>query len=320
MKTILSIIIPYYDAEKTIERTLMSIQKMKRDSFFLFDVVIIDDGSSTVFPKNLLNNYDFVCKSYRTENNGPLLARCFGIEKTNNEYVYFLDSDDELCDTFFIDFCEQYREKRADIILVDFYKHGNITYENSERPQTIDDHYYIRHLAGIADLGYAVTQIFKRRFFTSSIKNELAQNKVRFSEDLLFWIKIFQQNRNYSSLKYPAYIYNVSSNSISTSFDYLKICDIVHVLNERFNFVLKYGKRYNSCCFFDDVVSQVCYLRKIISFHITKKEKAKCLQIFQNINFIDEMVKRKTFSLSLQNKLFFWIIKTERRHFLKHSV
>ena len=101
MKTILSIIIPYYDAEKTIERTLMSIQKMKRDSFFLFDVVIIDDGSSTVFPKKLLNNYDFVCKTYRTENNGPLLARCFGIEKTNNEYVYFLDSDDELCDTFF---------------------------------------------------------------------------------------------------------------------------------------------------------------------------------------------------------------------------
>lgn len=315
MENILSIVIPYFNAKNTIERAFVSIDKMQRDPLFSFDVIVVDDGSTEDFPKHLLNRYNFTCSIYKVKNNGPLLARCFGIEKAKSKYIYFLDADDELRETFFVDFCEQYRKEDVDIFLVDFYRCGSVVCPHREKPALIDDKYYIRHLAGTADLGYAVTQIFKKDIFTPNIKEEFMKNKIRFSEDLLFWIRIYKKNRKYSSLEYPSYIYNINNNSVSASLNYSKICDIVYVLNARYYFVLEHEENYNIRAFYKDVVAQICFLRKAIGFYVKKKEKRRCLSIFQKIIFIDEMINCGKYSLSIKNKFFFFIIKMERRHF-----
>ena len=119
-KKILSIIIPFFNSEKTINRTLDSILKMKKSELtYFFEVIIVDDGSKNIF--KLDKTYEKLdIKLFRISNSGPMSARCYGINKSSGEYIYFCDSDDELSETFFEDMCKAYTSK-PDIILVDFF-------------------------------------------------------------------------------------------------------------------------------------------------------------------------------------------------------
>ncbi len=89
-----SVIIPAYNAEKTIAK---SIQSLKEQTFKDFEVIIVDDGSidqtETVIRDTIKNDSRF---SYeRQKNGGPSVARNKGISKAVGEFLTFLDSDDK---------------------------------------------------------------------------------------------------------------------------------------------------------------------------------------------------------------------------------
>jgi glycosyltransferase involved in cell wall biosynthesis len=90
----IDVIIPAFNAHKTIEETLFSIasQTIKEN----IKVTIINDGGK---------NYDKIIQYFKNfikieeiyiENSGPSIARQFGLEKTNNPYIIFIDADDVL--------------------------------------------------------------------------------------------------------------------------------------------------------------------------------------------------------------------------------
>jgi len=88
-----SIILPVYNASKTIARTLDSIVNQ---TFKDFEVIIIDDGSNDDTAK-ICFKYAETDKRFRyyfQQNNGVSSARNKGIELSNGEFVAFIDSDD----------------------------------------------------------------------------------------------------------------------------------------------------------------------------------------------------------------------------------
>ena len=97
----IDIIIPAYNAHKTIGRALMSIlRQLNRNDI---KVLIVDDGSD--------ETYDEIIKSFsslldikvkRINNSGPGKARQVGINSTENEYIVFLDADDTLYNEYSI--------------------------------------------------------------------------------------------------------------------------------------------------------------------------------------------------------------------------
>lgn len=96
--TELSIIIPAYNVEKYIRKTLLSLINQTVQTFEI--VVVIDgatDGTYTV-AKAILDNYGF--ESYKLielqHNSGVSIARNKGLETASGEYVLFLDGDDYL--------------------------------------------------------------------------------------------------------------------------------------------------------------------------------------------------------------------------------
>ena len=99
---ILSIIIPIYNVENTIELTLRSLLAQ---SFNDFEIIIIDDGSTdgsyelvnSILKESHFTNYQII----RQTNQGVSVARNFGIEKAQSKYVYFLDGDDFVVNDFF---------------------------------------------------------------------------------------------------------------------------------------------------------------------------------------------------------------------------
>lgn len=90
----LSIIIPYYNADKWLGRMLDSLlrQDMPQDDY---EIIIVDDGSKDepVVLTDYVQRYSNI-KYVRQNNAGPGSARNTGIAVAKGEYVFFCDSDD----------------------------------------------------------------------------------------------------------------------------------------------------------------------------------------------------------------------------------
>ena len=89
----ISIIVPVYNAEKTIDRCVNSIFKQ---TYKDYEVVLVNDGS-TDNSLALCENLASGCAHVRVidkANGGVSSARNAGLEQAAGEYVCFIDSDD----------------------------------------------------------------------------------------------------------------------------------------------------------------------------------------------------------------------------------
>lgn len=91
----LSIIVPVYKTEKTLERCVRSI--LSQD-FGDFELLLVDDGSpdSGGALADSMAHKDARIKVFHKENGGLSDARNYGLDRCRGEYITFADSDDEL--------------------------------------------------------------------------------------------------------------------------------------------------------------------------------------------------------------------------------
>lgn len=93
MSSVVSIIVPVYNAEKTLNRCVDSILNQ---TFHNWELLLIDDGSSDHSGK-ICDQYaakDRRVKVFHKENRGVSSARNYGIKLAKGEWVIFIDSDD----------------------------------------------------------------------------------------------------------------------------------------------------------------------------------------------------------------------------------
>lgn len=95
-----SVIIPIYQAERTIRRCLDSLLDQPHDNV---EIILVNDGST--------DNSGEICKEFANknacihyfekENAGVSAARNYGIGRASGEYLLFVDSDDYVTPDFF---------------------------------------------------------------------------------------------------------------------------------------------------------------------------------------------------------------------------
>lgn len=88
-----SIIIPIYNSEKYIEKT---VQSLLNQTYSKFEILLINDGSkdkSNLICEKIAKK-DSRIKFFDRENKGVSNTRNFGIEKSRYEFLCFLDADD----------------------------------------------------------------------------------------------------------------------------------------------------------------------------------------------------------------------------------
>jgi len=99
---LLSIIIPCYNTEKYIGKTIESIQNQ---SFIDWELIIVNDGSTDNSLSEITKYQieDGRIQVYSIQNGGVNKARNFGYTKVNadSKYVHFMDSDDFLAVNFY---------------------------------------------------------------------------------------------------------------------------------------------------------------------------------------------------------------------------
>jgi len=84
----ISFVIPLYNAEKTIGRTLESLKAVEYENF---EVIVVDD-CSTDSSAEIVKKYD--CQLVSSEKKlGAAVARNLGVERARGDIIFFIDSD-----------------------------------------------------------------------------------------------------------------------------------------------------------------------------------------------------------------------------------
>jgi glycosyltransferase involved in cell wall biosynthesis len=89
--SIVSVIIPAYNAEKTILATLESVQ---RQTLSDFELIVIDDGSTDHTVDLAKTLQDPRLKIFSYQNGGVSVARNRGIQHASGDFISFIDADD----------------------------------------------------------------------------------------------------------------------------------------------------------------------------------------------------------------------------------
>ena len=111
---ILSIIIPYYNAEAYIYDLLNCLEpQITKD----VEVILVDDGSQEPFD----NCYDDWLKVIRQENAGPSAARNTGIEAATGKYISFIDADDMVSEKYIALILDKIRTEKFDYCFMSWH-------------------------------------------------------------------------------------------------------------------------------------------------------------------------------------------------------
>ena len=91
----ISVIIPLFNKECIIERSMQSVLSQ---SFTDFELIIVDDGSTDGSSDVVKGINDERIVFIEQENGGPGKARNTGVNHSKGEWILFLDADDELAE------------------------------------------------------------------------------------------------------------------------------------------------------------------------------------------------------------------------------
>lgn len=124
MNSLVTFILPVYNAENTLKKCLDSILKQ---TYCDYEVIIVDDGSVDDSGK-ICDSYSLNDNRFRVvhkENAGVASARQLGVSLASGEYVIHIDSDDWIESNMLSDMMNEIGD--ADILVSDYYyntKHG----------------------------------------------------------------------------------------------------------------------------------------------------------------------------------------------------
>lgn len=215
---ILTVIMPVYNVEKYVEKSIKSVlnQTMKD-----FELIIVNDGSTD-------NSVD-ICEKYASidnriryfvrENRGVSAARNFAIKKsTNSKYITFIDSDDWIEADFYEKAMKYVNDNDLDMCITGYViEEGKNIFINLKKKK-----------ADIMDSSEALIEIFKSRYYTGSLcdtffkKDILLElslvERLRYHEDFLFKVECINNSNKIGYFPLYKYHYVMRSTSVSHTF------------------------------------------------------------------------------------------------------
>lgn len=218
--TLLTIIIPFFNSSIKSEKLFSSIDLYLKDCNQSHDIefIIVNDGSNTKerdFLIDRFKNHSFgKIKIIHQENTGPGGARNHGLSFSNSEYVWFVDSDDNIDLHVALKTLKYLKKTGTDYDFVDF----KIIEKNKSRStMSIPSGSYhnpsqTTRLEVIKNLGRIWSKIFNRSFL---IKEKLEYPSYCFYEDNYLGILISIKVKRFHLSDEVAYIHQTDNQSIT---------------------------------------------------------------------------------------------------------
>lgn len=135
---LISIVIPAYKAERFIGSLLKNISEQISKDALPCEVIVVNDGSpdrTKEICEAYSNSFNFI-RLINQNNKGESGARNTGIENSNGDYIYFLDSDDFIREGSLKHFVETITSKPN----IDFYCFAYTSTENGLQSRNYSNH------------------------------------------------------------------------------------------------------------------------------------------------------------------------------------
>lgn len=185
----ISVIIPLYNKEDIIERSMRSILTQ---NYHDFEVIIVNDGSTDRSAEIVQSIKDPRIRYFEQENGGPSKARNFGVKHAKGEYIVTIDADDELAENalqFFYNYSRIHPE--ADMFIGEVcMQHSGKRYLKQEyREGFLKDNFKARFHKQIVPCSGTV--MYKKEILISTPLDE----RLRRYEDLERLLRLFRFSR-----------------------------------------------------------------------------------------------------------------------------
>ena len=219
MKYKFSIIIPCYNIEKYISKTLESVFNQ---TFKDFEIILINDGSKDNTGE-ILDDYSKKYKRIKVvhkENEGVSEARNIGIRNATGEYIYFLDGDDLIESTLLERANEVFKNDKIEIFSFGF----NMVYEDGKIKRRYSEEEYDSKIINSKEfLSLFFNKKAGQHMCSFIVKKDIIENKIFFTkglergEDLEFQIKMLLRDVNLFYDKTPFFKYVSRNGSVVQS-------------------------------------------------------------------------------------------------------
>lgn len=213
----ISVIVPIYNSEKTLKRTIKSIINQ---SYTNLEIILVNDGSK--------DNSLEICKEFENHdsriividqsNKGVGEARNKGMDVASGEFISFIDSDDTIDNNFYEELYSTAIETTADIVesgVEVILPSNNIIfpYEKEKKINVSDNKEYMKHYL---DFSYNVSvwgKIYKKELIGTT-----RFPKLNINEDFIFLWEIVKKTKKFcENLNINYYYFLNKDKSLSKS-------------------------------------------------------------------------------------------------------
>ena len=201
----LSVIIPVYCAEATLDRCVESVLKQHVDDM---EVILVDDGSPDNCPKmcDRWAEKDLRIRVIHQPNGGLSDARNAGIDIAKGDYMTFVDSDDWISD----DTYPSLLDKMADIEILEFTIADRLLLKDNIYDNIYD--YWLKETA--YSHTYACNKIYRRRLF-----DDIRYPKGRVFEDVYTFPSLLRKAKKVATTSLGCYHYWKNPSGITAKAD-----------------------------------------------------------------------------------------------------
>lgn len=216
MDELISVIIPCYNAEDTIDR---SIESVIEQTYHRWELIIVDDGSSdnSMQRINFWSTQDtriIVCSQ---KNAGVSAARNKAIRMSSGEYLAFLDADDWYESDFLEELYRALKEKNADIACsayrIENERMGHDVLAKKKKNVFKGKECIQQFLFENSVRGFVWNKLFK----SSAICKVEFRNDLKLCEDMYFLCEAYSQNWVMAYLNRALYHYWINGTGATQS-------------------------------------------------------------------------------------------------------
>ena len=280
---LLSIIVPIYNSENSLENCIRSIEKQEYSNY---ELILINDGSTDNSLKicEKLAQKNEKIKIINKKNTGVSDTRNRGIEIAKGKYIQFVDSDDEVCSTLSKKLIELIRKNNADMGIC-----GYTIIKKSKKIEKINKNINCNYDLYCLYEKYLLHPIWNKIYIKEKITNKFDID-ISLGEDILFNIEYLMNNGKIVFLPENLYKYK-NDGEISLSSMYFE--NTIYVSNLIYTKIDELYKKYYGNNYKRDSINKIfyhCIMNNINNISINKKlnyiEKRKMIR--ENLKTLKE--------------------------------
>lgn len=206
----ISIIIPVYNAEKYLERSVESVLSALND--VKGEILLIDNGSSDKSVQIIAKyqkKYPKIVRDLVCKRRGAGAVRNFGVKKAQGEYIWFVDADDAVAKDAIPKLVETAKKTQADLVMLGvkrIYADKHTNYLSAVRLD--EDNYKSRFVR----YGMGPWQVLIKRKWWDKHGFEFREDIIH--EDMELMSALILYTDNFASVDEPLYDYYQNDNSV----------------------------------------------------------------------------------------------------------